>query len=137
MTRTEPELRGDMSRPAKIRDALQLAEAQLREAIRACTDGCDEVMADAVWRSASEMEYLLFLLSLTRGEKDDPWKKRRIPRAKTIVESLRHAEEYLTEAIANAEKPDAVYRLVWQARSHALLVQRKLNTALTRRLRRS
>jgi hypothetical protein len=137
MTRTERELRGDMPRPAKIRDTLQRAVAQLREAILACTDGRDEVVVDAVWRSASEMEYLTFLLSLARGEKAYPWKARRVPRARTIVDSLRRAEEQLTEALANAGNPDVVYRLTWHARGHALGAQRQLDAALTRRLRRS
>lgn len=137
MTSAERELRGDMPRPAKLRDTLERAVAQLREAIQACTDGRDDVVVDAVWRSASEMEYLTFLLSLARGEVDDPWKARRVPRARTIVDSLRRAEERLTEALADTADPEGVYKLVWQARSQALDAQRRLDAALTRRIRRS
>ena len=126
-----------MALPAKIHGALQRAVAQLREAIHACTDGHDEVVIDAVWRSASEMEYLTFLLSLARGEMTDPWKAQPLPRARTLIDSLRHAEAQLTEALANTADPEVVYQLAWQARGHALDAQRRLDATLPRRLRRS
>jgi hypothetical protein len=126
-----------MPLPAKIRDALQRAITQLHEAILACTRGRDEEVVDAVWRGASEIEYLTFLLSLARGEMADPWKARRVPHAQTFVDSLRRAEEQLTEALTNNADPEVVYRLAWQARGHALDAQRRLDATLTRRLRRS
>lgn len=103
---------------AALTEALRLLEDSMKAA--ACDDG--KTMSDSLWSASSELEYALFLMSLTQGEKQQhaPWKH--IPSIKQPVNCasvLASAQQSLQRAKASVQARDYAkgYEEAWAARS--------------------
>lgn len=120
--------KGDVRRRF-IRETLLKANLSIDYACRALTRREERAFDDYIWKTAFYLEYLTFLLSLSRTNVDDVWKKReKLKRGVdlTIILSL------VQDSLKEAEKDDSVdgmYRKVWIARGRILSIQRRLNNA--------
>ena len=118
-----------------IRETLQKAILSVEHACSALAKKEERAFDDYVWKTAFYLEYLTFLLSLSRTNMDDVWKKReKLKRGVDLMTILSLAQDSLKEA----EKDDSVegmYRKAWIARGWILGVQRKLNKAKTKKFK--
>jgi len=120
--------KGDVRRRF-IRETLLKVNLSIDYACSALTRREERAFDDYIWKTAFYLEYLTFLLSLSRTNVDDVWKKReKLKRGVdlTIILSL------VQDSLKEAEKDDSVddmYRKVWIARGRILSIQRRLNNA--------
>jgi hypothetical protein len=101
------------------------AQVSLNEAIKACVNSHDEQMLDdAIWKTAFHLEYLTFLLSLKRSEHaDNRWKNQLIDDKHNIEMTLFRVKDLLNEALKINSLED-VYQKAWIARSLILSIQK-------------
>ena len=118
-----------------IRETLQKAVLSVDNARSALARKEEPAFDDYIWKTAFYLEYLTFLLSLSRTNVDDVWKKReKLKRGVDLMTTLSLAQDSLKEA----EKDDSVegmYRKAWIARGRILRVQRSLNKAKTKKFK--
>jgi len=109
----------------KVSEALKNAVSCLEGAIKARIDGDDDTLKNKVWHGAAEVEYAVFLLSLTQGSENEPWKNGiKQPANLNIESALAMAQENLLEAERKLENDQAeAYRFAWIARGLMLTVQ--------------
>jgi hypothetical protein len=113
----------------KISKGLKSAATHLKNSIVALNKKDEDSFADTLWHVAAELEYTLFLFSITfQNEKDlSKWK----PNAESKVETgstLMNAQNLLNEAekfVMNEELLDA-YKSAYIARHYVLKVQEDL-----------
>jgi len=109
----------------KVSEALKNAVSCLEDAIKARIDGDDDTLKNKVWHAAAEVEYAVFLLSLTQESENEPWKNSiKQPANLNIGSALAMAQENLLEAERKLENNQAeAYRFAWIARGLMLTVQ--------------
>jgi len=109
----------------KVSEALKNAVSYLEDAIKARIDGDDDTLKNKVWHAAAEVEYAVFLLSLTQESENEPWKNGiKQPANLNIGSALAMAQENLLEAERKLENNQAeAYRFAWIARGLMLTVQ--------------
>jgi len=109
----------------KVSEALKNAVSSLEDAIKACIDGDDSTLKNKVWHVAAEVEYAVFLLSLTQGTENELWKNGiKQPANLNIGSALAMAQENLLEAERKLENDQAeAYHFAWIARGLMLSVQ--------------
>jgi hypothetical protein len=109
-----------------IRETLQKAILSVDNACNALTRGEERAFDDHIWKAAFSLEYLTFMLSLSRANTDDAWKKReKLKRAVDLTATLSLAQDTLKEA-AEGDSVEGVYRKTWIARGRILSIQRRL-----------
>jgi hypothetical protein len=80
-----------------------------------------------IWKAAFYLEYLTFLLSLSRTNGDDAWKKReKLERGIDLTTTLSLVRDLLKEAEEDGSI-EGVYRKTWVARGRILSIQRRLD----------
>ena len=110
-----------------MRKTLQNAILSVDNACNALTRGEKRAFDDHIWKAAFSLEYLTFMLSLSRANVDDAWKKReKLSRAADLTATLSLAQDTLKEA-AEDDSVEGVYRKTWLARGRILSIQRRLN----------
>jgi len=108
------------------RQMLQKAIDSLDDAVRACVRGDEKALDVHVWRAAFDLEYLTFILSLSRRDVDDAWKKKeKAEKVEDLKATLVAVQDLLREALKDTSEEE-VYRKAWAVRSRILSVQRKL-----------
>jgi len=119
-------IREDGEQP-RIKELLQQAIQSIDHARSALTRKEARGFADHVWLAAFYLEYLTFVLSLTRPPADDAWKQRATrARAGDVAATLTGVHDLLTDAAA-ANSVEDLYRKTWLARGRLLRVQRRLD----------
>jgi hypothetical protein len=109
-----------------LRETLQNAILSVDNACGALARGEKRAFNDHIWKAAFYLEYLTFMLSLSRAKGDDAWKRRKErSRAVDLTATLSRAQDALKEATAD-ESIEGVYRKTWSARGRILSIQRKL-----------
>jgi hypothetical protein len=110
-----------------MREILQKAILSVDLACSALKRKEERAFDDNIWKAAFYLEYLTFLLSLSRTNGDDAWKKReKLKRTVDVMATLSLVRNSLKEA----EKEDSVervYRKTWIARGRILSIQRILD----------
>lgn len=108
-----------------VSEALKNAVSFLEDALKACVGGDDGVLQDKVWHAAAEVEYAVFLLSLTQESENDSWKNSfQQPANLNIGSALALAQDNLLEAARRLEEGQTeAYRFAWIARGLILTVQ--------------
>jgi hypothetical protein len=122
----------------ELKEILTSAIRELEEAIKALGSMDDRTLTDKVWKAASDVEYATFLMSLSRRESEDEWKK--IWRLSTDIDvgaTLTTAQNLLRQATTDLDsKDEEAYRKAWLARGHILNVQNRLDKLKARVVRR-
>lgn len=110
-----------------IRETLQKANLSVERARSALARREERAFDDHIWKTAFYLEYLTFLLSLSRTNVDDAWKKReKLDRGVDLTTTLSLAQDSLKEAEED-DSVEGVYRKAWIARGRILSVQRRLD----------
>lgn len=110
-----------------MRETLQKAILSVDNACSALARGEKQAFDDHIWKAAFFLEYLTFMLSLSRTKVDDGWKKReKLKRAVDLTATLSLAQDTLKEA-AEDDSVEGVYRKTWIARGRILSIQRRLD----------
>jgi hypothetical protein len=110
-----------------MREILQKAILSVDLACNALARREGRAFDDHVWKAAFYLEYLTFLLSLSRTNGDDAWKKReKLGRTVDLTATLSLARDSLKEAEAD-DSVEGVYRKAWIARGRILSIQRRLD----------
>jgi len=113
----------------KISKSLKSATTHLENAILALNKKDEDSFADSLWHVAAELEYTLFLFSITfQNEKDlSKWKPNPEPKIETSS-TLMEVQNLLNEAekfIMNEKLLDA-YKSAYDARHYVLKAQEDL-----------
>jgi hypothetical protein len=107
----------------KVNNAITSSITHLEDSAEALAKKNEAKLRKDVWHAAAELEYALFLLSITKGEEPSHrWKVN--PGSKQIeieslLESTRKLLETAKEDIAAKNRPDA-HRKIWIARGYLL-----------------
>jgi len=110
-----------------MREILQKAILSVDRARSALARREERALDDHIWKAAFYLEYLTFLLSLSRTNGDDAWKKReKLERGVDLATSLSLVRDLLKEAEED-DSVEGVYRKAWVARGRILSVQRRLD----------
>lgn len=110
-----------------MREILQKAIHSVDLACSALVRREERAFDDHIWKAAFYLEYLTFLLSLSRTNGDDSWKKReKLDRTVDLTTTLSLTRDSLKEAEED-DSVEGVYRKTWIARGRILSVQRRLN----------
>ncbi|MDQ1278780.1 MAG: hypothetical protein QG670_40 [Thermoproteota archaeon] len=113
----------------ELKEILTSAIRELEEAVKALVSMDNRTLTGKVWKAASDVEYATFLMSLSRRESEDEWKK--IWKLSTDVDvgaTLITAQNLLKQATTDLNsKDEEAYRKAWLARGHILNVQNKLD----------
>jgi hypothetical protein len=118
--------KGDVRRRF-IRETLLKANLSIDHACSALTRREERAFDDYIWKTAFYLEYLTFLLSLSRTNVDDVWKKKeKLKRGVDLTIILSLAQDSLKKAEKD-DSVDGMYRKVWIARGRILSIQRRLN----------
>ena len=117
-----------MTTNRKILKALKSAITYLDKSILAMDKKDDNLLTDSVWHAAAELEYALFLFSMTAQNEIDKSKWKLNPKLKKaeVGPTLVMVQDLLNEAekcIENEKLLDA-YKSVYIARSYMLKVQK-------------
>jgi hypothetical protein len=121
-----------MSKVPKVKEFLRQALEKVGTAITAYQVGGEEEVSKAVWLAALDVEYAAFLLSLSRGERQNDWKEAAKPSMSVNVETCLQAARDLLKGVLLIADLDEIYRKTWLARDQMLIVQRELNRASSR-----
>lgn len=109
-----------------MRETLQNAILSVDNACNALSRGEEQTFDDHIWKAAFFLEYLTFMLSLSRANVDDAWKKSdKLSRVADLTATLSLAQDALKEA-AEDDSIEGVYRKTWIARGRILSIQRRL-----------
>ena len=111
--------------------AALLTEAinRLEEAVKGLMDKDERTLYNNVWKAASDIEYVIFLIALSRENGNDEWKKQwKVSRDGEIAATLLTAKDLLRKAVEalNSDEEEA-YREAWFARGHVLDIQSRLD----------
>ncbi len=112
-----------MERQKRVIKALEVAVSNLETAIKLLVSRSGDV-EQPIWQAASEIEYALFLLSLTKNSEGSSWKTEHITKNVDVGQSLTAAEDLLTEAKKTVNNnSDNAYQKAWIARRYVLVAQ--------------
>jgi hypothetical protein len=119
-----------MSANEKILKALKTAETNLESSVAALNKKDETAFADSVWHAADELEYALFLFSLTFQDEGARTKLKPNPELKKMDTHslLAEAQNLLNEAeryLSNRKQRDS-YKDAYVARHYVLRVQEDL-----------
>jgi hypothetical protein len=111
--------------------AALLTEAinRLEEAVKGLMDKDERTLYNNVWKAASDIEYSIFLIALSRENGNDEWKKQwKVSRDGEIAATLLTAKDLLRKAVEalNSDEEEA-YRKAWFARGYVLDIQSRLD----------
>lgn len=113
----------------KILNALKSATKYFEDSVLAFNKGDENLLADSIWHGMAELEYVLFLFSITLPtESNFKWKPNPELKKMETVPVLFEAKKLLNEAegyIVNEKLQDA-YKSVYVARHYMLTVQESL-----------
>lgn len=114
---------------------LKEATNTLEEAMRACVNKKERELEQKVWRAASDIEYVTFLLSLRKRSGDESWKKEwKKTDDMDTGPALLAAQDLLKEALEHmASDKEEAYRRTWIARGYVLDVQGKLEKSRSKK----
>ena len=101
----------------------------LGDAVKVLTGNDEKILYNKIWKAASDIEYATFLLTVTRENWNDEWKKQwKSSRDIDVKNTLLIAQDLLIKAIEilNSNREEA-YRSAWFARGHVLDIQNKLD----------
>jgi hypothetical protein len=121
----------------KISQSLKSATTHLENSILALNKKDEDSFADSLWHVAAELEYTLFLFSITfQNEKDiSNWKPNPEPKIEagsTLMDAqnlLKEAEKFVNEKLLDA------YKSAYIARHYILKVQEDLSRKKRKMLR--
>jgi hypothetical protein len=121
----------------KISQSLKSATTHLENSILALNKKDEDSFADSLWHVAAELEYTLFLFSITfQNEKDTSnWKPNPEPKIEagsTLMDAqnlLKEAEKFVNEKLLDA------YKSAYVARHYILKVQEDLSRKKRKMLR--
>jgi hypothetical protein len=121
----------------KISQSLKSATTHLENSILALNKKDEDSFADSLWHVAAELEYTLFLFSITfQNEKDTSnWKPNPEPKIEagsTLMDAqnlLKEAEKFVNEKLLDA------YKSAYIARHYILKVQEDLSRKKRKMLR--
>jgi len=121
---------GTMAIHEKVSNALKSAATHLENSISALNKKDENSFADSLWRVAAELEYALFLFSITFPDESSLSSGKRKPEPKKIEAGsvLVEVENLLKEAerfVVDKRLLDA-YKTAYVARHHILNVQEDL-----------
>ena len=118
---------GTMATNEKIWKALKSAMTYLENSILALNKGDENSLANSVWHVAAELEYMLFLFSLTLQSECDKsgWKPNPEPKKFETGQTLAVVQDLLDEAEKSMvnEKLLDVYKNVYVARYYVFKIQ--------------
>jgi hypothetical protein len=119
-----------MSVNEKILKTLKTANGYLEKSIEAVNKKDENLLTDSLWHTAAELEYALFLFSITLQNKNNTanWKQNPEPKKTDAMPNLKEVQSLLNEAekcIAN-EKFLEGYKNVYFARYYTLKIQEGL-----------
>jgi len=117
-----------MTTNRKMLKALKSAIAYLDDSMLAMDKKDDNLLTDSVWLAAAELEYALFLFSMTAQNEIDKSKWKLNPKLKkvevgptlvTVQDLLDEAEKYI-----ESEKLSDAYKSAYIARNYMLEIQK-------------
>lgn len=119
-----------MSVNEKILKTLKTANGYLENSIGALNKNDEKLLADSLWHTAAELEYALFLFSVTLQNENNVAHWKQNPEAKKFdaMPNLGEVQSLLNEAekcLAN-EKLSEAYKNVYFARHFVLRIQESL-----------
>ena len=120
-----------MSVNEKILKTLKNANGYLEKSIVALNKNDENLFADNLWHTAAELEYALFLFSITLQDENNiaHWKPNREPKKVDAMPNLGEVQNLLNEAekhVVNKTLLEA-YKNVYFARHFVLKIQESLN----------
>jgi hypothetical protein len=118
-----------MAANPKILKALKSATSQLDDSLNAKDEKAEEPIENAVWHAAAEIEYALFLFSISIEEevKKSKWKinpKLKKAKAKPILTEAQNLIEKAEKHMKNEDLLDA-YKNASIARDYLLRIQKR------------
>jgi len=111
----------------KVKRAVTQAMSHLEHSMDALATGNKDGMENSVWKAASELEYLLFLLSLMQHDELKSPSERTVPRLKTVelgptLVAAYDALEEVKRSLSLGEFREA-YKKARVARNYLLRIQ--------------
>jgi len=111
-------------RREKLVESIASAAEHLEKSMEALVKKDEGSMESSVWRAAADVEYALFLLSLTQGEETESssWRRDLPSRQAEIGPVLILVQDLLKEAKGNIDAGDLreARKKTWAARVHLL-----------------
>lgn len=109
-----------------ILEALTSAINYLEDSMRALVEKDEKKLVKFVWKASADLEYALFLFSLTQQDETESSSWKLDPRSKQVEigPSLMLAQDLLKEAKHGFEADELreAYKKTWMARGHLLRV---------------
>ena len=117
-----------MIRDKRLAELLLQATNNLKKAVKAKMKGDYRLLSEKVWEIGADLEYLLFIISLSRENSNDLWKENvKTTRTVDIDYELTTIQSLLKEASSSLEvNLEECYMKMWFARGCTLRVQRTL-----------
>ncbi|MFQ6080862.1 MAG: hypothetical protein ACE5OW_04245 [Candidatus Bathyarchaeia archaeon] len=119
-------------RKKKITGAITAAIDRLEDSMKALVEKDERGMVNSVWGAAAELEYALFLFSLTQQEEAErsSWKLDSPSKQVEVGPALVSAQDLLKEAKSCIDAGDLgkAHKKTWMARGHLLEVWKRLTT---------
>jgi len=127
-----------VAREDELAELLLRAASSLEEAVKAKVEGDIKTLSERIWEVGADLEYVTFIMGLSREGSDDFWKEGlKTSRAVDVDEELSTVQRLLKEASSAIDTDlEEAYRKAWYARGHILRVQRELEKTTTRQSRR-